>query len=518
MISTGLQWSIGIGLVVLASVGFWWWLRRTLNAEYYYNKAIDLYEKGKTQRAIIQLEKAFKLDPSYQPIIYNLGVIHLALKNNHLAKDYFYLALQSNPEDTYALYNLGVLEYEDQNYQFAIDHWLKCLEYSDEIDSDTYYCLGLAYEGLEQHSAALSVFEKTLEIDPTHVECMVAAGRLFVQFNNLGKGLELYDLALTYDSEQAEAHLGLALVNARLQQWEDVTKGLTTLEELMPDNPSFLNLAGLVAFKEERWSDAVTFFEQALEQTEDYLAALNNLGYAYEKQGKLKRAIKCFQAVLSHPEFPSSDRKQMQAIVRKLRRPTEELKLVDEHDEDAHEQENLTEGGLAETTVEPLEVQAPLETESTGEEEATVATESQESHEPPAEVSTVAQGEEEEEAILEPSVIEAVEAPHTLELESLATTPATESLVALETPASLEALPLDAEGTSAEETTETASTLVGVLASSEAVVETEPSQALASTEVINGQETSTEASVVMDAKPAKPTKPKLSKKGRSPSQ
>jgi tetratricopeptide (TPR) repeat protein len=307
-----------------------WLIRKKFNSEYYYNKAIDAYNNNRTQTAIKLLETAFKLDPSYQPIIYNLGVIHLALKNNQLAKDYFYLALQSNPEDTYALYNLGVLEYEDKNFQFAIDHWLKCLEYSEEIDSDTYYCLGLAYEGLEQLRAALNVYEKTLELDPTHVECMVAAGRLHGQFNNLGKALELYDLALTYDSEQADAHLGLALVHARLQQWEDVARGLKTLQELLPEHPTFLNLAGLVAFKDEHWKDAIEFFEQATEQREDYLAALNNLGFAYEKMGHLKKAIKCFQAVLAHPDFPNGERKQMQAIVRKLRRPEEPLVIVPE--------------------------------------------------------------------------------------------------------------------------------------------------------------------------------------------
>jgi Flp pilus assembly protein TadD len=56
--------------------------------------------------------------------------------------------------------------------------------------------------------------------------------------------------------------------------------------------------SGVAAAREDRWEEAIRFWQKALDQNPDSASARNNLAVAYEKQGAWEDARKEYEAAL----------------------------------------------------------------------------------------------------------------------------------------------------------------------------------------------------------------------------
>ena len=292
-----LWWGIGLAVIVVAIIAGFWWKAKTQTGLYLYNVAIDLYHKGRLQEALKILEKAFKKEPNYQPILYNMGVIYMELGDNEIAKNYFQLSILETPDDTYALYNVGLIEYEAASYEEAISSWLACIQHSDEVDPDVYYGLGLAYEGMEQWQTALEVYERNYELNPDHIDSKIATARLAYELGDLYYAKRLLDELLKADEEDPESLLYGALVATALQDWDAGEQYSTKLLTLDDEHAHAFNILGVVYFYQKRYEDAEECFEAALELDEEWVSPMNNLAYVCEKQGRLTHAKMRFKQV-----------------------------------------------------------------------------------------------------------------------------------------------------------------------------------------------------------------------------
>lgn len=290
-------WGVGIGVAVVVTIAGLWWQAKTQTARYLYNVAIDLYHKGRLQEALKILEKAFKKEPNYQPILYNMGVIYMELGDNDVAKNYFQLSILEVPDDTSALYNLGLIEYEAECYEEAIASWVACIQHSDEIDPDVYYGLGLAYEGMEQWQTALEVYERNVELNPEHIDSKIATARLAYELGDIHYAKRLLDELLAVDEENQDTLLYAALVAVALEDWDSGESFATQLLTLDDEHAHAFNILGVVYFYQKRYEDAEECFEAALELDEEWVSPMNNLAYVYEKQGRLTHAKMRFKQV-----------------------------------------------------------------------------------------------------------------------------------------------------------------------------------------------------------------------------
>jgi tetratricopeptide (TPR) repeat protein len=321
---------ISTGIVLLVG-GIIWWKITLETSRYYYNIAIDLYNKGKRQEALRLLEKAFKKEPSYQPVLYNIGVIQMELGDKEMAKSYFQLSLLEEPEDTYSLYNLGLIFYEEELFEEAIKNWLECIQYSvgDDIDLDVYYGLGLAYEGLEQWQTALEVYERNYELNPEHTDSKIAIGRLACELGDSLYADKLLAEVLEEDPENQEALLYAALVAVELKQWDAAELYCTTLLAMDDENAHAFNLLGITFFYAKRYTEAEECFEAALELDEHWVSPLNNLAYVYEKQGRITHAKMQFRQVQASESLTTQLENDSQWMIKYLKNPdgVEELEL-----------------------------------------------------------------------------------------------------------------------------------------------------------------------------------------------
>ncbi len=72
--------------------------------------AICLFELGKANEAISEMEKALTYSPNHQLALYNLGIVHLTLGNLEKAREYFNRCIDVNPSAEVAQKARRILE------------------------------------------------------------------------------------------------------------------------------------------------------------------------------------------------------------------------------------------------------------------------------------------------------------------------------------------------------------------------------------------------------------------------
>jgi tetratricopeptide (TPR) repeat protein len=144
---------------------------------------------GKYEQAIEQLNAALKIDPKHTGAYLDLGMIAKLANDNSAAEGYFkkvvtltdgqeYSALSTVREQ--ALFNLGRLMLDQKRWTEAAGYFKGGLLIRSDA-SDTYYWLAKAYQGLDDHDAAIKQLEIALQFDPGFAEAHYFLGQLYQQ-------------------------------------------------------------------------------------------------------------------------------------------------------------------------------------------------------------------------------------------------------------------------------------------------------------------------------------------------
>ena len=143
-------------------------------AEEYFQQGNGYVQSGQLQEAVRAYQKAIELDPDYQAVYANLGVVYYQLEQLDLATENYARALELNPNDGEVTYNMGALTLQralladnppdSELLNQAIAQIEKSLELAPDL-AEPYFSLGVAYLTLDQREAAIEAFENFLARD-----------------------------------------------------------------------------------------------------------------------------------------------------------------------------------------------------------------------------------------------------------------------------------------------------------------------------------------------------------------
>jgi len=127
-------------------------------------------------------------------------------------------------------------------------------------------------------------------------------GSVFFQRGYFDQAEASFQIALRDDPESAEALYGIGSVYLNQQKNAQARKCFELALKLRATYPDTLanswNNLGLLAGREGRLDEAVTYFQQALRLSPDHLIALNNLGSGYRQQKRWDDARTTYERAL----------------------------------------------------------------------------------------------------------------------------------------------------------------------------------------------------------------------------
>ena len=297
--------------------------------EAHYNLGIAYLEAGQYNRAIPEFEAAIKLDADF------IGA-HCALCRAYLEQDELEKASTSvtaalkldathqpalllRDTLTQAYYNKGKDHLNAERYTEAVSTFQKALtlnadlgqssQVSDIENKHIYAHLGAAYIGLKSYQEAIDALQNAIALDADLVDAHYNLGYAYVEQGHYNEAIPHLERAITIAPNFKRAHYNLARAYRESGNLEAATHALTETLRLDPNYHRAHELAnsikqahynkGITYLNDERYSEAVTAFQNAITLDSDFTTAHYNLGLTYLKMETYPRAVDALQKTIT---------------------------------------------------------------------------------------------------------------------------------------------------------------------------------------------------------------------------
>jgi tetratricopeptide (TPR) repeat protein len=198
---------------------------------------------------------------------------------------------------SFELLNDGVAAYRRGDFPDAVEKL--SLSASMALNSfRAYFYLGLALIGERRYRDALKALEVALDLDPGHVQSLVAQGDALLKLGDLSEARASFYQALKLRPEFPPSLDGLARIEESKADDEEAIR--TYLRAIAADRgyaPSYTHLGDLY-LRLDRIEEAVRLLEEAVEVRPDYAPGLNRLALAFGRLGLHNEAVATIQKAI----------------------------------------------------------------------------------------------------------------------------------------------------------------------------------------------------------------------------
>lgn len=159
-----------------------------------YNLAISLLRQGKTQEAILELQHFLELFPSHTltpNVLGLLGQIYYSVDQFEKALSYYKRASGLAPDNAKLYYNLGVIHLKLKDETTAKEYFKKAMNLG-ATDPEVFEKLSYAFEEFKDLDSAIRTMERSLQYNPDHLPSLFRLGELYYKNKDLLKSAEIY--------------------------------------------------------------------------------------------------------------------------------------------------------------------------------------------------------------------------------------------------------------------------------------------------------------------------------------
>lgn len=173
----------------------------------YAQKLLDLDRK---KEALVEYEKVLpRLADPYRlaEVAEIVGLLRRDLGDNQGAQSAFLRAIYNDSRRSKALHGLGNIAFESGNYLEAIQYLEQAKKVNPE-NSNTYFLLGMAYNGYGDAERAEVAFRAGIQVDPKDAWPLVGLADLLASAGRTEEACALYGQVLVLDPKNAQARQG----------------------------------------------------------------------------------------------------------------------------------------------------------------------------------------------------------------------------------------------------------------------------------------------------------------------
>lgn len=171
-----------------------------IRARLHNSKAVTYDMLGKHEEAIVEYEKAIKLDPTNDSFYNNKGFSYLLQMRTEEAVSAFRKALENNPNNKTAHANLG--------YAYGLKgmHELALIEFKLSSDeASAYNNLGYVYTKNGKLTEAIESYNNALKINPNISSCYYNKGRAYERLGETDNAIQAYQEFLKHTNSSSTA-------------------------------------------------------------------------------------------------------------------------------------------------------------------------------------------------------------------------------------------------------------------------------------------------------------------------
>ena len=237
------------------------------------------------EKATQAYRQAASLQPGSAQAHLNLGVTQQELNDLAGARASYERALNIDPRQSGVLWNLALVLEQQGERQWAEKLYARINEDAPEW-CDASFRLGYLRLLRGDYANSAEAFEACLVQRADWPEAHLNAGIAYARSGNGQAARKSFQDALMLRPDSSDAVRGLAALALEQEDFNDAYDQHRRLIELGEHGPELFYNAGLICQKRGQTQDAVTFYQQALNEDPQFAEALLNLGHALMSLGQ----------------------------------------------------------------------------------------------------------------------------------------------------------------------------------------------------------------------------------------
>ena len=281
-------------------------------ANLYYKRYYVLKSLNQTEKALIDLKKAYSLDPNDGDILLDLGVVYERENNIEQAILYYQKCIDSKQNLAGAYGNLAnIYSGNKLMREKALVYFQKALN-QEPMVATHYYNFGNYYKKTEQFDSAINMYEKALELNPDLTQAYVNLSVIYYNKKNLDTAIEYILKAIALEPDDFSANANAATIYFDKKDYVKTIKYVTKALTATPKENKDANLLNKRGVSRQILGDYKNALYDYLEITENYslvdkknnAGIFSNIGYCYMEDDQLTNSLKYFQEAVDYkPEI-----------------------------------------------------------------------------------------------------------------------------------------------------------------------------------------------------------------------
>ncbi len=216
---------------------------------------------GNLDEAVLEYEKALKLDPQSSQLHLNLATVLIKKDDASGAEAELKQAIKLDPQATEPHLILALVYVAQDKINLAQDEYLAALK-------------------------------NAASLEPKNIEIYQGLGALYLEQKKFKEAQEIYKLILALNPKDSQAHFYLGNIYYLLKDFPAVEKELKSAIKLDPESAEALNFLGYFYLEQNKSiNQAGALIAQALKLDPENGAYLDSWGWFYFKKGKLQEAL-----------------------------------------------------------------------------------------------------------------------------------------------------------------------------------------------------------------------------------
>jgi tetratricopeptide (TPR) repeat protein len=253
-----------------------------------FQEAAEAQQHRDAALAVRKYQELLRLHPEVLAAHANLGLVFDSLGRFDEAVAQFRAAVALAPGDRSLRTNLAMAYYQKGDLPNAIQEFSSLLKDAPG-DIQTATLLGNCYVRQDHPAQAVSLLSPLGASHPEDVSLQLTLGWALVRAGRTKEGLERID-KLAQQANSAEAYMGAATAQFRLEALDQARRNVDAALRLNPHLPGLHTLSGMIAADFGDYGGAEAAFEEELEANSNDFQAQLNLGSVLYSQRKLDTA------------------------------------------------------------------------------------------------------------------------------------------------------------------------------------------------------------------------------------
>lgn len=254
-------------------------------------------QKGKVDSALSDLSSAIRIDSTKADYFIALADAQLMSNRSRFTKISLLKAAQLDTSLSEPHMKLAELYVYVEQYKDALSEVNQALR-RDVKNPKGYYLKGIIFKYLGDTAKAMSSFLTTTDLDPDYVNAYEQMGLIHAARNDK-KAIDFYDAGLKRNSKNPQLLYNKAYFYQTIGQLDSAKANYKAILALTQQfSKAYYNL-GYLAFDENNLTEALNYFQRAVQANPMYADAHYMEGYCYELQKDKPNALSKYEKTLA---------------------------------------------------------------------------------------------------------------------------------------------------------------------------------------------------------------------------